>query len=63
MTTISLKALDVGFNLRLQGQEVILPPGHLEVVTDDATYHGEAGQVARQMRVEGWRVKVAEPGR
>lgn len=56
--SLSLKTIDVGFDLRLQGIEVVLPLGRISVVTDDKVYQGETDQVANQMRADGWKVKI-----
>lgn len=57
---ISLKSLDVGFDLRLQEMEVVLPDDpDISVDTDHCLYAGPREEVVREMTRDGWRIANA----
>ena len=56
----SLPSLDVGFDLRLQEMEVVLPDDpDISVDTDHCLYAGPRDQVIREMTRDGWRIANA----
>lgn len=53
---ISLRPLDVGFDLRVTGRRVVLPPAetHLRVIADERVYEGTTTDVLAAMLADGW---------